>query len=78
MSLTLAVAFEALVRSLAYAFGFVFLVWPFENSFPTLYVTDCFPEVRPMERGCSGILDKSGKSTVIILLSLSSSTSLAS
>lgn len=71
-------AFEVLVWSLAYSFGFVFLDCPFENSFPMLYVTDCFPEDLPNERGCSGILDRSGKSTVIILLSLSVSTSRAS
>lgn len=71
-------AFEVLVWSLAYSFGFVFLDCPFENSFPMLYVTDCFPEVLPNERGCSGMLDRSGKSTKIILLSLSVSTSRAS
>jgi len=78
MALTLALAFEVLVWSLAYSFGFVFLDCPFENSFPMLYVTDCFPEVLPNERGCSGMLDRSGKSTVIIMLSLSASTSRAS
>jgi len=38
-----------------------------------LYVTECFPVVLPKERGCSGMLDKSGKSTVMIPLSLSAS-----